>query len=358
MSGSSPLIEILELARWAPSGDNEQGWQFETINEHHVRVYCKDTRDHCVYDLDGHSSQISFGALLENLRIAASAHGWRTAAERRADSAEDAPVFEVRFEPDSAIVADPLIDAIEVRSVQRRPMRTRPLTAVEKQTLERALGPDYQVMWLEGWSTRFQAARLMYNNARLRLTMPEAYEVHRRIIEWDAQYSQDRVPDQALGVDAMTIRLMRWGMKSWRRLEIVNALLGTWAPRLQMDLIPGLACAAHFAIKAKRAPRDIDDYVAAGRAVQRFWLALTVLGLYMQPEMTPLIFSRYVSSGIRFSRLDKLQVDAAGLQQQLRRLIGADDEAVFIGRVGAGPAPHARSLRKPLQQQMKRSAKQ
>ena len=28
------------------------------------------------------------------------------------------------------------------------------------------------------------AARLMYNNARLRLLMPEAYKVHQRVINW------------------------------------------------------------------------------------------------------------------------------------------------------------------------------
>ena len=36
-------------------------------------------------------------------------------------------------------------------------------------------------------------------------------------------------------------------------------------PRLQLDLIPSVACAAHFGLGAKAAPVSIDDYVAAGR---------------------------------------------------------------------------------------------
>ncbi|TFW19279.1 nitroreductase family protein [Duganella callida] len=347
------LQQVLNLTRWAPSGDNTQPWRFEIVDDMQVRVHCQDTRDHVVYDLDGRPSQIAFGAMLETMHIAASAQGWRAETERVADSPEQAPVFAVRFHADPAVRADPLLGAIETRSVQRRAMSTRPLTAAEKQALQDCVGGDYQVQWLEGFGNRLKAARLMYRNAGLRLTMPEAYEVHRDIIEWDAQFSEDKVPDQALGVDAMTLRLMRWGMRSWRRLERLNAVLGTSAPRLQMDLIPGLACAAHFVIRAHRAPQGIDDYVAAGRAVQRFWLTLTALGLSMQPEMTPLIFARYVSNGVRFSRDDKLLALAASLREELQRVIGTGGAPVFMGRLGAGPAARARSLRKALPRLMR-----
>jgi hypothetical protein len=189
----------------------------------------------------------------------------------------------------------------------------------------------------------------MFDNAKLRLTMPEAYETHRRVIEWGAERSADRVPDQALGVDAATLRLMKWAMVSWERLSTLNGLMGTWAPRLQMDLIPGIACAAHFVIRARVQPRTIDDYVAAGRALQRFWLTVTDLGLQMQPEMTPLIFSAYARDGVRFSRVDKLQQSARRLQGQLLEVIGNETAfPVYMGRVGSGEAPRARSVRKPL----------
>ncbi|SFU47558.1 nitroreductase family protein [Nitrosospira multiformis] len=66
-----PIANILQLARWAPSGDNTQPWRFEIIDDCHLIIHAFDTRDHCVYDLDGHPSQISLGALLETLSIAA-----------------------------------------------------------------------------------------------------------------------------------------------------------------------------------------------------------------------------------------------------------------------------------------------
>jgi hypothetical protein len=355
MKASGTLGQVLDLARWAPSGDNTQCWRFEIVADDHFVVHGFDTREHCVYDLDGHPSQISFGALLETVAIAASAHGLRADITRRTGCVEARPEFDVRLVADATIAASPLLDAIKTRTVQRRPMSTRPLTADDKAALVASIGPGYTVTWMEGLPAKFAAARLMFNNARLRLTMPEAFETHRKIIHWGVDRSPDRVPDKALGVDAATLVLMKWAMVSWKRMATMNAISGTWAPRLQMDLVPGLACAAHFVLKAKAKPVTIDDYVAAGRAVQRFWLTLTARGLYMQPEMTPLIFSKYVRENTAFTTTAKLHGQAEKLRAQADQLIFTDALfPVYMGRLGAGPAPKARSERRSVEDLLKR----
>jgi hypothetical protein len=354
-----PLADILELARWAPSGDNTQPWRFEVIDDHHVIVHGFDTRDHCVYDLDGHSSQIAHGTLLETLAIAASAHGLRAEIERRPDSPDTHPNYLVNLIPDSAVAPDPLLPHIRQRSVQRRPMRTTPLTAAQKQALQAAVGNLYSVRWFEG-SQRWRLAKLMFDNAKLRLTLPEAYPVHRDIIEWNARFSEDKVPDQALGLDAMTLKLMRWVMESWQRVDFFNTwLAGHLTPRIEMDLLPGLFCGAHFAIVADKASESIDDYVAAGRAVQRFWLTATGLGLQLQPEMTPLIFGRYVREGRVFSPERRFLNKAAKFGNRLSRFqLGAPTErAVFLGRIGSGPGAHSRSLRLSVRRLMRKQSR-
>ncbi|BAN36803.1 hypothetical protein SCD_n03004 [Sulfuricella denitrificans skB26] len=343
-----PIADILEFSRWAPSGDNTQPWRFEIINERHLVVHAFDTRDHCVYDLDGHPSQIALGALLETLAIAASAHGLRAEFRRHSDSPDTHPDYSVDLIPDSQLPPDPLLPHIKHRSVQRRPMRLTPLTEPQKQALQIAVGKSYAVRWFEGGPQRWQLAKLMYDNAKLRLTLPEAYAVHRSIIEWQARYSDDKVPDQALGLDKMTLKLMRWVMGSWQRVDFFNTYLaGHLMPRIEMDLLPGLLCAAHFALLAHKAPETIDDYVAAGRAVQRFWLTATSLGLQLQPEMTPLIFGRYVRENRAFSRLPGAMETAANLGDRLSRLLRNDavGQAVFFGRIGNGRSADSRSLR-------------
>jgi nitroreductase len=347
---------ILELARWAPSGDNTQCWRFEIGGAGgELTLHGFDTRTHCVYDLDGHPSQISLGALIETIVIAASTHGLHADVARRGGLPDERPTFDICFVADPTVGSDPLAAHILTRSVQRRPMRMRAITDAEKAALASIIGPGWRLVWFESLAERWRLARLMFANAKLRLTMPEAYATHRDIIEWSARESPDKVPDQALGVDAMTLRLMRWIMADWQRVAFFNRwLAGTVAPRLQMDLLPGLACGAHFALVAAAPPRTIDDYVAGGRAVQRFWLAATGLGLAMQPELTPLIFARYLREGRTFTAAPGLQARAAVLARQLEGILGAADTAaaLFIGRLGAGPPALARSTRRPLAELM------
>jgi hypothetical protein len=349
------LERILDISRWAPSGDNTQPWRFEILGDEHVLVHGFDTRDHVVYDLDGHASQLAHGALLETMAMAASREGRQAQVSRRPDTPETHLLYDVRFEADATVEPDALATFIEDRVVQRRAMSTRPLGAARKQALEEALPAGYRVIWFESSAARWRLARLLFDNAKVRLTIPEAYEVHRAVLEWGARFSEDRIPEQAVGVDPLTARLMRWVMANWERVEFFNTwLMGTLVPRLQLDLVPGVACGAHMALLAPQALRTVDDFVAAGRAMQRFWLTATSQELYMQPEMTPVIFSRYHRRGRAFTGRRAALEDVGQLNGRLTALLdGHDVECLyFMGRIGSGAAPRSRSLRKPLSRLM------
>ena len=349
-------MEVLELARWAPSGDNSQPWRFEVVGDDHVVVRAFDTRRDCVYDLEGHASQLSVGAMLETLRIAAAANRQVATVVRRRDSHVEAPVFDVRLAPAAPEApVDDLHHAIRERSVMRKPMGVRSLTVDERAALEQAVGEQFRVRWFEGVRERLQIAWLAVKSAKIRLTIPEAYAVHRKIIEWNARYSEDRVPDQALGADPLSLRSMRWVMASWERVQLMNRYFGgTVAPRLQLDLLPGVLCAAHFALIARRPPEDIDDFAAAGAAVQRFWLTATRLRLQLQPQYTPLVFAEYVRRGVEFTGVEAARERSRWVERRLAALLGEETApaAVFLGRLGQGRPQQARSLRLPLERLM------
>ncbi|MFZ5573990.1 MAG: molybdopterin biosynthesis protein MoeY [Pseudomonadota bacterium] len=349
-TGLTPIERVLDYARWAPSGDNTQPWRFEVQDAQRAVVHGHDTREHCVYDLDGHGSHLALGALLETIAIAATTEGCRADVAHRSGSPDAAPLFDVTLVPRPGLAPDPLVPAIRTRAVQRRPMRTRRLEAAEKQALEAAVQPGYRVMWLETPAQKWAAARLLFANAGLRLTMREAYEVHRRIIAWNACFSTDRIPDRSLGLDPLTLKLMRWVMGSWARVRFFNAYLaGTLAPRIQLDLVPALACGAHFVLVADRPATTLVDYVEAGRRLQRFWLTAERLGLKLQPEVTPLIFARYLREGRRFTAQADILAAAAPMAERLRGLLAGNlENAVFMGRIGAGRDAACRSLRRPL----------
>jgi molybdopterin/thiamine biosynthesis adenylyltransferase/nitroreductase len=349
-----PIERILDLARWAPSGDNEQPWRFEIVDESHAVVHAFDTREWCVYDLDGRSSQVAVGAMLQTITIAATAEGMHAEITRRADSPEETPLFDVRLSPQENLQPHRLLPFIRTRTTQRKPLSTTELTQAQKLALEQAIGDSYRVVWIEGRAGRWEMAKLLFRSAHIRLTTPEAYEVHRKNIEWGARFSEDRIPEHAVGVDYLTRKIMRWALHSWERVQMLNRFFaGTWLPRLQMDLLAGFRCAAHFVIIADTPLKTIDDYIDGGSAMQRFWLEATRQGLQFQPEMTALIFTRYVAMSLAFTGEESENELAGRLAVELDVVLGADQNAthrVYMGRVGIGPAPVSRSIRRPLQE--------
>ena len=345
------ISHILGLARWAPSGDNEQPWRFEILADQKVRIHGFDTRDRVLYDYMGRPSYIAHGALLETLRIAATGSGFRAQWSLADASDERRPLYDVQLIPDASIHPDPLLSYVEGRTVQRRPMKTVPLSDSQRQALIDAAGDDFQLQFLGTTRQRMAVARLLWHSAHIRLTCPEAYPVHKRIIEWRARYSKDRIPEGAVGVDAATARLMEWVLKSWGRVKFFNRfLMGTVAPRLQLDLLPGFFCGAHLLVRSVRTPSALLDWVNVGVAWQRVWLTAAAQGLHFQPQMTPVIFRWYARSGDKFSSESRLFDQAVELAQEFEQVVkaGSADEFLFFARLGYSNAPTSRSTRKDL----------
>ncbi|MBK6280995.1 MAG: hypothetical protein IPF57_24180 [Gammaproteobacteria bacterium] len=66
---------------------------------------------------------------------------------------------------------------------------------------------------MEGSRRRWQMAKLLFRSAHIRLTTREAWEVHRKNIEWGAQCSKDRLPAKAIGANPVTLFIMRWALQ-------------------------------------------------------------------------------------------------------------------------------------------------
>jgi nitroreductase len=342
-------LRILDAARWAPSGDNAQPWRFVLRGPRGFDVYGYDTRAYCVYDLDGWASELAHGALLETIAIAASREQLR-ARISMPDGREERPLrYCVSLEPDDTLLADPRFAAVIDRTVQRRAMETRRLTSPEQRALEEAARP-FRLMWFETLHDRARVAALCTRNARIRMIIEEAYVVHRAVIAWNASTSEDRMPDASLGANPLLLASMHRAMKTFARLERLNRLTGTLAPRVALDFLPGIRCSAWVALIAAHTPGSLDDRIAAGRAVQRTWLTATTLGLQMQPQYTPLLFARYAREGRRFTRNARALARARDIDSDLRSLLGERDapNVVWLARIGPSRPVHGRSLRLPI----------
>ena len=340
--------QVLDLARWAPSGDNAQSWRFKLKDETSFVILASDTSEHCVYDADRHSSHIAHGMLLETIHIAASQYQCKIKYDID-DSDVSLTKIHVSLIQDESIVTNDLAQYIKIRSVQRRPMGSRALTDKEQQILQSCLPEGFHLQWFNSFKEKFTIAKLNFINAKTRLSMKEAYEVHREIIEWNAQFSKTKIPDQALGVDWATARLMQWMFESWQRVSFMNKYLaGTLAPRINLDFIPSMRCSCHFLIKQDKPPQTAKGYIEVGKIIQRFWLTATKLGLGFQPELTPIIFAKYLRQGLNFTQQFEVIENAVRGKALFESVVSNSEKVIFLGRLGRSEIPKSRSTRKDL----------
>jgi nitroreductase len=344
---------ILEAAHWAPSGDNAQPWTFEVQDEAHFDV-CVRVEPGNVYEYrQGEPTLISAGTLLANIAVAAPS----SAKRARWDYAgAQGPVHRIRvaLEDDPTASEHPLYGEIQRRSVDRRPYRSSRLTPDDKDALAAALGPDHDVQWHESLGARRRVASLTRLATDIRLRIPETFAIHSRIVDWQRAYSPDAIPSKALGVDAMTQKMMRWTLARLERTRLANRLGSPFFAGLQMDFLPGLFSAAYFAFRF-RAPRQsgqagIVQLLRGGEAVQRFWLTASKRGLVMQPCLATLAFAHYGQDGTAFTVSQAERKKARLLAKRVVRELGDLQATFFVGRIGHPPAAklESRSLRLPL----------
>jgi hypothetical protein len=185
---------------------------------------------------------------------------------------------------------------------------------------------------------RWRLARLGAAATHIRLSIPETFPIHQRIVDWERSLSPDAIPAGAIGLDPMTRKIMRWAMQKWSRTRLLNALGGTFTAALQMDYVPGLCSAAYFAMRLTHDVTGRERTTAlleAGSRIQRFWLSATKLGLVVQPGLAMLAFSHYGRTSLPFTT-DRAALRAAKrLAQSLERSFGPDSGSwIFAGRIG------------------------
>jgi hypothetical protein len=132
VDGPALIHELIRCATLAPSSHNTQCWRFR-VHDRHLMVMPDLSRRCPVVDPDDHHVYVSLGCAVENLVLAAAAHGVR--ATPSFDSARQA--VRVDLEP-AAARASALFHAIPERQCTRGLYDARGLSAAELGLLEKA----------------------------------------------------------------------------------------------------------------------------------------------------------------------------------------------------------------------------
>lgn len=351
------IDRILDAARWAPSADNTQPWTFETHSDTVFSIHVTWDEAHIYEYRGGEPTRLACGMLLENLKLRAARFGYRLEWSAQEISPGQLTV-QCTLVPEDSVALSALEAMIETRSTTRGLL---PLKAIDDDVLvrlEQAVGAGYRVHWHRSMSQRWVHALLNARAAAVRLRTRETIPVHQQVVRFDTPFPRWGLPSRGLGLSVLAHAVMKFAFRSKQRSEwLLGRLGGAFYAALEMDVLPGLACSAHFSLeKSEEAGPlargdDLTQDLLHGAAIQRLWLACASEGLAFQPACAPLCFYHYGDEKVPFTQSTGLLGAAERFAARFTNVYGeASGQIFFRGRIGWAPRKggQARSLRRPL----------
>jgi len=342
------LRAIVELARWAPSGDNCQPWKLRFDESTGRLDILYDRRQPFAFlDVGGEASRMAIGALVENIRLAASTQS----IGRRVEATDDpsAPVWStVELSRDAAVRPDELASFIPERVSNRRLYEPDSCTEHQLQALRDALDApgSVEVQFFQDASVRKTIGRAVGIADRVRMQHRQCHEEFHSKVRWTAA-DAERNPT---GFDVRTFEIRRHEallLQLTRRygvIRLVDAVSGLSRVAARMARRQVVASGAIGMLRVT--DRKPSTMFAAGRALQRVWLTSAQQRLAFQVlAVAPCFIRRNALGGAGFSRRQRRRIEEA------RRILGqipgafCPDEVAVMFRVGRAAAPSARSGR-------------
>jgi nitroreductase len=347
-----------DVVRWmaamgtlAPSAHNAQPWRLVWRASARVLECHHDPgRDLPSLDFQHGATWVAFGALAENVSIAASHLGAVTQVLTWPEPGVPDLVCRIGFLPAPSAQTDPLLPLVTKRVTNRRRDGRQPLPAGVAQALAAACeGAGARLQIIECDAALDEIGALMGACDRISLL--------NQAIHSDATHGYRWTPEEVRthphGLDVATLSLTaseRAGlrlMQRWRTMECLGRIGGGRAlEELATKLIASASAVGLLTVKGT----SREDYFQGGRALQRMWLTGTGLGVALQPITgLPYLFARLERGGAELFAPHE-RTELGSLREQYSRLFEtrAERAEVLLFRLLVAEPPTARSLRRPL----------
>lgn len=339
------IKQILELAVHAPSGENCQPWSFG-MRANQVNLYNIPERDNSLYNWGQRGSYVAHGALIENINIAASTLGYVSTIILFPYPNDQNLVAQITFEQ-IAPKEHPLYPFIKQRTTNRKPYKDFVLTAAHRKELSQIAQESKRgkLIFVEDPKKKKVIAQAAAGNEKILFENPQMHKFFYDHITWTEREDEEK----KIGFYIKTFELpppaekMFKLAKNWRILQILNRI-GFSKFIVKQNAKIYASCSAIGAIVIPS--NSAEDFVLAGRLLQRVWLTVTKMGLSLQP-LTGILFLMQRIMVNEANQLSASHQDFIKEQyHQIRDSFGVADEIIAtMFRIGDGGLPTVRALR-------------
>jgi tRNA A37 threonylcarbamoyladenosine dehydratase len=336
----------------APSGHNCQPWRFEFSNQ---VLYCYHDleRSQGILDFENSASYLAFGAVVENIELAANAAGFEIELNTFPDSRKPDLVCTLSFHKNEDSIVNPnlqLFSQIPHRATNRKLGDRVSLSSEEVSSLVEAVRfhqADLQLLQKD--EELYEIGKILGAVDRFCFT---STKIHHELME-GFRWTPEEVKTTRDGLDIATLELSATdvvGMRlvsNWKAMKMVGAVGGGRV----LEKVSKKAVAAASAVGLITVEgTNPEAFFQGGRAMQRVWLTASAMGLGIQPlTVFPYLYARVErGAGDGFSK---------GEQQKLKNIrdrylnlfkVNQSQSEPLLFRISKVDPPSARSLRRNI----------
>lgn len=280
------LRYIIRAGIQAPSGDNGQPWKF-SYKANEIRLYLNKEADRSFFNVNQMASIISCGAVIENMKIAATKFGLKAEIKYCSDDINVADLF---FFKDDHLKKDSLSDFIWERNTNRKLFDKAPAPPSLLVSLKNAVkdigGAD--IYFVTDRDKIEKLARLVSRADRIRT---ERKDLHEHLFSM-IRFSMDEALEKR---DGFYIKNLEAGLggelflkatRLWTAMNAANKVgMGKIIAQAAYKGIINSSGAGLIVVDGK----SRESFLDGGRALERVWLVLIKAGFQLQP-MTAITF--------------------------------------------------------------------
>src|SRR5215472_4822321 len=275
----SAVEYIVGYGVMAPSGANVQPWRFGFQNGE-LTLRNERSLEFEMLDLEDMATWVSFGAVVENMTLAARAIGLEPALSLFPDPKDRDLVGRMRFTPRQP-ERDKLLDSVPQRVANRQVPKQRvtldPAVARSLESIAEAAGARLQIC--EDPERLKQYEELLQACDRLCFVNPIVFREFTGTFRW----TREEVEKKRDGLDVWTLEAPRPLLRALTVRANVESLKKAGA--LKIFDKPSQGRLTHSSALALLTVRGFNPRIVfeGGRVVERLWLTVTAAGLSFQP---------------------------------------------------------------------------
>ena len=279
----SILNYILKAGIQAPSGDNAQPWKFKFL-ENGINVYLDREADDSFFNVNQIASIISCGAVIENMKIAATLFGLETEIRILPEGEKNRDLMAAVFFKSKDTESDPLSSIIWERCTNRKDYLKKALPEGEIVKAKEAVSliPGTRLHIISDRKKIKSIADMVYLADRIRTEHRPLHDHLNKMIRFtikEAQEKRDGFPLKNLEA-GFAGEIFLKATRPWLVMSSANRLrIGRL---VAMNARLGVLNASGVGLLTVKGT-EIENFLSGGRALERLWLTFTRMGISLQP---------------------------------------------------------------------------